>query len=560
VSCDVFCHNHEVILIKGGIIMKRYAKFLMIFVFSVVTLTACSGDSESSGKVLKVAKDVELASMDQHIATDGLSFEVIAATIEGLYTLDADGNAIPAIAKSYDVSEDGLVYTFHLREDAKWSNGEPVTANDFVYAWRRLVDPNTASEYAFIMDVAGVVNAASVNAGEASLEELGVNAVDDYTLEVTLALPVPFFLQLMTFPSFFPMNEAFVTEKGADYAQTPEGLLANGPFKMTEWTQGHSFKVEKNDSYYDKDNVNIDGIEYKIMKDAQTAALEFESGNLDVVRLTGEIVDLYKENEAFTLIHEGYLWYIAPNEEVEELQNVNLRQALGRAVNKEQLTETVLNDGSTVANFIVPVTLATGPDGKDFRETSANDYMTYDVEVAQEYWEKAKAELGIETLTLELLFEDTDSMKKCAEFIQSELQTNLPGLTIELKSQPKKNRLELMRAGDYQLGITRWGPDYADPTTYLDMFITGSSNNYPNYSNEEYDALMNRIGKGDLVYDIEARWEAMKEAEELLIARDAAALPMYQQGNTYLIDQQVKGIETHSVGVPFIYKNVTIEE
>lgn len=559
-SCDVFCHNHEVILIKGGIIMKRYAKFLMIFVFSVVTLTACSGDSESSGKVLKVAKDVELASMDQHIATDGLSFEVIAATIEGLYTLDADGNAIPAIAKSYDVSEDGLVYTFHLREDAKWSNGEPVTANDFVYAWRRLVDPNTASEYAFIMDVAGVVNAASVNAGEASLEELGVNAVDDYTLEVTLALPVPFFLQLMTFPSFFPMNEAFVTEKGADYAQTPEGLLANGPFKMTEWTQGHSFKVEKNDSYYDKDNVNIDGIEYKIMKDAQTAALEFESGNLDVVRLTGEIVDLYKENEAFTLIHEGYLWYIAPNEEVEELQNVNLRQALGRAVNKEQLTETVLNDGSTVANFIVPVTLATGPDGKDFRETSPNDYMTYDVAVAQEYWEKAKEELGIETLTLELLFEDTDSMKKCAEFIQSELQTNLPGLTIELKSQPKKNRLELMRAGDYQLGITRWGPDYADPTTYLDMFITGGSNNYPNYSSEEYDTLMNSIGKGDLVYDIEARWEAMKEAEELLIARDAAALPMYQQGNTYLIDQQVKGIETHSVGVPFIYKNVTIEE
>ena len=538
----------------------KYAKFLMIFVFSIVTLAACSGDSESSEKILKVAKDTELASMDQHIATDGLSFEVIAATIEGLYTLDADGNAIPAIAKSYDVSEDGLVYTFHLREDAKWSNGEPVTANDFVYAWRRLVDPNTASEYAFIMDVAGVKNAASVNAGEASLEELGVKAVDDSTLEVTLALPVPYFLQLMTFPSFFPMNEAFVTEKGADYAQSPDGLLANGPFKMTEWTQGHSFKVEKNDSYYDKDNVNIDGIEYKIMKDAQTAALEFESGNLDVVRLTGEIVDLYKENEAFTLIHEGYLWYIAPNEEVEELQNVNLRQALGRAVNKEQLTETVLNDGSTVANFIVPVTLATGPDGKDFRETSANDYMTYDVEVAQEYWEKAKQELGIETLTLELLFEDTDSMKKCAEFIQSELQTNLPGLTIELKSQPKKNRLELMRAGDYQLGITRWGPDYADPTTYLDMFITGGSNNYPNYSSEEYDTLMNRIGKGDLVYDIEARWEAMKEAEQLLIAEDAAALPMYQQGNTYLIDQQVKGIETHSVGVPFIYKNVTIEE
>ena len=540
--------------------MKKYAKFLMIFVFSVVTLAACSGNSESSGKVLKVAKDVELASMDQHIATDGLSFEVIAATIEGLYTVDADGNAIPAIAESYDLSEDGLTYTFHLREEAKWSNGDPVTSNDFVYAWRRLVDPNTASEYAFIMDVAGVENAAAINAGEASLEELGVKAVDDYTLEVNLALPVPYFLQLMAFPSFFPLNESFVTEKGDDYAQSPDGLLANGPFKMTEWTQGHSFKVEKNDSYYDKENVKLDGVEYKIMKDAQTAALEFDSGNMDIVRLTGEIVDLYKDNDAFTLIHEGYLWYIAPNEEVPELQNVNLRQALGRAVNKEQLTETVLNDGSTVADFIVPVSLATGPDGKDFRETSANDYMTYDVAVAGEYWEKAKQELGIDSLTLELLFEDTDALKKCAEFIQSELQTNLPGLTIELKSQPKKNRLELMRAGDYQLGITRWGPDYADPTTYLDMFITGNANNYPNYSNADYDALMERIGKGDLVYDAEARWEAMKEAEELLIAQDAAALPMYQQGNTYLINPKVSGIETHSVGVPFIYKNVKIED
>ena len=532
----------------------------MIFVFSVVTLAACSGDSESSGKVLKVAKDVELASMDQHIATDGLSFEVIAATIEGLYTVDADGNAIPAIAESYDLSEDGLTYTFYLREEAKWSNGDSVTSNDFVYAWRRLVDPNTASEYAFIMDVAGVENAAAINAGEASLEELGVKAVDDYTLEVNLALPVPYFLQLMAFPSFFPLNESFVTEKGDDYAQSPDGLLANGPFKMTEWTQGHSFKVEKNDSYYDKENVNLDGVEYKIMKDAQTAALEFDSANMDIVRLTGEIVDLYKDNDAFTLIHEGYLWYIAPNEEVPELQNVNLRQALGRAVNKDQLTETVLNDGSTVADFIVPVSLATGPDGKDFRETSVNDYMTYDVAVAGEYWEKAKQELGIDSLTLELLFEDTDALKKCAEFIQSELQTNLPGLTIELKSQPKKNRLELMRAGEYQLGITRWGPDYADPTTYLDMFITGNANNYPNYSNADYDALMERIGKGDLVYDAEARWEAMKEAEELLIAQDAAALPMYQQGNTYLINPKVSGIETHSVGVPFIYKNVTIED
>ena len=409
------------------------------------------------------------------------------------------------------------------------------------------------------MDVAAVKNAAAINAGEKPLEDLGVKAVDDYTLEVSLELPVPFFLQLMAFPSFFPLNEAFVTEQGSNYAQSPESLLANGPFKMTEWIQGNSFKVEKNDSYYAKDDVQLDGIEYKIMKDAQTAALEFESGNLDIVRLTGEIVDLYKDNEAFNLIHEGYLWYMSPNHEVTELQNVNLRRALALAVNKEQLTDTVLNDGSTIADFIVPVSLATGPDAKDFRETS-DTYLAYDAAKAGEYWEVAKAELGIDSLTLELLFEDTDSSKKCAEFIQSELQTNLPGLTIELKSQPKKQRLELMRTGDYELGLTRWGPDYADPTTYLDLFITGVTNNYPNYSSEAYDTLMERIDKGDLVYDVEARWEAMKEAEAILLGEDAALAPLYQQGNTYLINPKLKGVETHSVGVLFIYRNASIED
>lgn len=548
--------------LEGEKEMRKLKTFGLAFL-GLLSLVACSSNDAASdssdGKFLKVAKDVEISSMDHHVASDGLSFEVIAATIEGLYTLDADGNAVPALAKSHEESEDGLTHTFVLREDANWSNGEPVTADDFVYAWRRLVNPDTASEYGFIADVAGITNAAAVNAGELPLEELGVKAIDDKTLEVSLELPVPYFLQLMAFPSFYPLNEAFVTEKGADYAQSPEGLLANGPFKMTEWTQGHSFKVEKNETYYDKDKVELAGIEYKIMKDSQTAALEFESGNLDVVRLAGEIVDLYKTNEAFTLIHEGYLWYMSPNQEVEELSNVNLRKALGHAINKEQLTQAVLNDGSTVADFIVPVSLATGPDGKDFRET-AGTYLEYDVKKAQEYWEKAKSELGVDSLTFELLFEDTDSIKKCAEFIQSELQTNLPGLTIELKSQPKKQRVELMRTGAYELGLTRWGPDYADPTTYLDMFITGNDNNMPNYSSEDYDTLMERIDKGDLVYDVEARWEAMKEAEALLIGEDAAVAPLYQQGNTYLINPKVSGIETHSVGVPFIYKNAKISE
>ena len=331
--------------LKEGPEMNK--KHLWLAGACLLAVGGCSNDSETpadtpenSGTPNETPKETEVYRNDYNYvySEDPDTFDYVysfqaadnehtANFVDGLLEHDRYGQLVGAIAESYDLSEDGLTYTFHLREDAKWSNGDAGTANDFVYAWRRLVNPNTASEYAFIMDVAGVKNAAAINAGEASLEELGVKAVDDYTLEVSLDLPVPYFLQLMTFPSFYPLNEAFVTEKGTDYAQSPEGLLANGPFKMTEWTQGHSFKVEKNDAYYDKDNVNLDAIEYKIMKDAQTAALEFDSGNMDIVRLSGEIVDLYKDNEAFTLIHEGYLWYIAPNEEVEELQNVNLRQA-----------------------------------------------------------------------------------------------------------------------------------------------------------------------------------------------------------------------------------------
>ncbi|WP_352420540.1 peptide ABC transporter substrate-binding protein [Proteiniborus sp.] len=523
-------------------------------------LSGCGQDTTvGSKKYLRLAKDVDLESMDQHVATDELSFESIAATIEGLNTLDKDGNIIPAIALSDEVSDDGLTYTFRLREDAKWSNGDPVTAKDFVYSWRRLVDPKTASTYNFIMDVAGVKNAAKVVAGELPKEELGIEAIDEYILKVTLERPTPYFRSLTTFAPFFPLNEKFVTENGEKYALEPENLLANGPFKIVEWNKGYGYKLDKNPDYYDSKNIKIDGIEFRIIKDNQTAALKFESNELDVVKLSSELVDKYKSQPSFNQVSGGFTWYMSFNQDKEIFNNVNVRKAISHAINKEHIANKILNDGSVVADFFVPIGLSTGPDGKDFRETSGT-YSKYDKELALEYWNKAKSELGKDNAEIEILFDDAESVKKISEFIQAELETNLPGLTVKLKAQPKKNRLQLMREGNFEVGITRWGPDYADPLTYLELFLSDSSQNTPNYSNQDYDKYVNDASRGKLAGDPEGRWEAMKEAEKILLENDAVIAPIYQSGSALLINPKVKGIENHSVGTTFIYKNVEINE
>ncbi|WIV13813.1 peptide ABC transporter substrate-binding protein [Proteiniborus sp. MB09-C3] len=545
--------------------MKKSKKLLIILLALVlVSSLALSGcgqgtTSANSNKYLRIAKDVDIVSMDQHVATDELSFESIAATIEGLYTIDKGGNIIPAIALSDEVSDDGLTYTFKLREDAKWSNGDPVTANDFVYSWRRLADPNTASEYNFIMDVAGVKNAAKVTAGELLKEDLGVEAIDEHTLKVTLERPTPYFRSLTTFAPFYPLNEKFVTEKGEKYALEPENLLANGPYKMVEWNKGYGYKLDKNPDYYDAKNVKIDGLDFRIIKDSQTAALKFESNELDVVKLSSELVDKYKSQPSFNQISGGFTWYMSLYHNTEIFKNINARKAFSYAINKEHIANKILNDGSIAADFLVPNGLSTGPDGKDFRET-AGTYSKYDKALALEYWNKAKSELGKDNFEIELLFDDSETVKKMSEFIQAELETNLPGLTVKLKAQPKKNRLELMREGSFEAGITRWGPDYADPLTYLELFLSDGGQNTPKYVSKEYDKLVNDSSRGELAGNPEGRWEAMKQAEKILLEQDAAIVPIFQSGSALLINPKVKGIEDHTVGTTFIYKNVEIGE
>lgn len=543
--------------------MRKF-KMILSALFVLGAFAGCGGSKEAApveakaepvkSNVVTIANDVELSSMDIGVATDGTAFEAIAAVTEGLLQLDADGNAIPGMAVKEEVSEDGLTRTFTLR-DAKWSDGQPVTAHDFVFSWRRLVDPKTASQYGNMLGVAGVKNADAITRGEMEPSELGVTAVDDKTFKVELAYPVPFFDQLMAFPVYYPIREDFYNKYKDQYALTPEAILSNGPFKMVEWNQGANYTMVKNDMYYDAENVKIDGLNFQVVKDAQSAMVAFEQGTVDYVKLTGEMVEQYKDSEEMINTLGGYLWYLSPNQNVPGLENLNMRMAIALSFDKEQIAEYLLKDGSIAANFAVPVKLAVGPDGKDFRETTP-EYLNVNKEKAKEYFEKAKAELGKDEFAYELLFEDTESSKKVAEFLKSEIETTLPGMTINLKQQPKKARLQLMRAKTYDIGLTRWGPDYADPMTYLELWITGGPANYGDWSNPEYDRLVYEAGKGTLTGKPVERWEALKQAEKICLD-DAAIIPVYQTGSAVMINKELDGFEFHSVGVPTVYKNIT---
>ncbi len=525
---------------------------------------AASADTAEDGdyKVLNVGRMAELFDMDSTIATEADCLEVISAIIEPLFVTAADGTPVNALCASYETNEESTEYVFHIREDANWMNGVPVTADDFVFAWRRLVDPVTASEYSFMMEVAAVKNATPIISGELPIEELGVSAVDSKTLKVELDHPVSYFLNLMTFPSFCPINEAFATELGSEYALGADKLLCCGPFYMSAWdVGGNTYQLKKNPSYYDADKVNLDEINFQIIKDPQQTMLAYENGTLDYVRLSGDQIVKYQTMDGFTRIEEGYLWYLSPNlnPKSEEyscgLENENLRMAIALSYDKDVICYEILQDGSTPADFAIPNRLAIGPDGKDFRETSPL-YLQTDKVKAQEYWEIAKKELGVEEVTIELLYDDSDSTPLIAQFLQSEIENNLPGVHINLKSQPKKSRTELMQNREYQLGLTRWGPDYADPMTYLDMWTTGSTYNYGEWSNEEYDKLI-ADANGDLANRYEERWEALKQAEALVMEH-AVILPVYQKGTAAMVRPGITGLAFFPVGVGTIYKDVDV--
>ena len=521
--------------------------------------TAAAGSSD-----MNVMLETPVESLDPQQATDGTSFEVIADYTDGLMQMDADGQAVPAIAESYDLSDDGLTYTFHLRSDAKWSNGTPVTAADFVFAWQRAVDPAVASEYAYMLsDIGQIKNAAEIIAGDMDKSELGVTAVDDTTLQVELNVPVSYFLSLMYFPTFYPVNEEFFNSCGDTFATSPETTLSNGAFILDSYEPAATaFHLTKNADYYDAGRIQLSGLNYQVIQDSQQALMSYQTGALDTTLVNGEQVDQVKDDPEFKTVGAGYLWYVSPNmDAVPELANLNVRLALTMAIDRDAITGDVLKDGSAPTYTAVPPEFAAGPDGSDFSadQTKFADVCTYDATAAADYWTKGLEELGITELSLDMVVDADDAPQKVAQVLKEQWETTLPGITVNLVVEPKKQRVQDMQDGNYQLGLTRWGPDYADPMTYLGMWVSGNSNNYGLWSNADYDAIIDECTTGDLCTDAEGRWERLYDAEQIVMD-EAVIFPLYTQCNAEMLSSKVTGVEYHPVALNRVYKDAVKTE
>ncbi|PKR86642.1 peptide ABC transporter substrate-binding protein [Heyndrickxia camelliae] len=540
---------------------KKVIPFIIFLIVAALSLSGCGfganketgskeaekGNNGSKKQVLNVTATAEIPTMDSTKAHDAVAFTVLNNTNEGLYRQDQNNQPVLAMAEKDDVSADGLVHTYTIR-DAKWSNGDPVTAHDFEFAWKRVL--KEAGPYNYMFVTAGIKNAQAIIDGKKSADELGVKALDDKTLQVTLENPNPLLETLLTFGTFLPQNQKFVEKMGDKYALEADNLLSNGPFKLAEWKHESSWKYVKNPTYWDAKSVKLDEVNVYVVKDDATGLNLYESNKIDRVGLTAASVDNYRDNKEFktnTLAGIGFLRFNLNNP---VLKNKNIRKAINFAIDKKGLTDIALNNGAVPLYGIVPKNYYFSPDKKDFRELNG-DLLKGTKEEAKKYWQEGLKETGTKSVKLSINISDAESSKQMAEFIQSQLETNLPGFKLEIKAVPFEQRLEIEKSIKYDISLSTWGPDYSDPMTYLDMWVTGSSSNREDYSNPKYDAL---VEKARLETDKAKRYEMLLQLEKILLEDDVAIAPLYQNGEAVLQHNNIKDLVEHPSGADYSYK------
>ncbi|WP_170006720.1 peptide ABC transporter substrate-binding protein [Bacillus fonticola] len=557
--------------------MKK-SKFLLLLALSLVLsafLAGCYGGEEESGGAtdgsgddggteetkVTLTESAEAPGLDTALEADTVSFSIMNNVFEGLYRISEDNEPVPAMAESVDISEDEMTYTFTLREGVTWSNGEAVTANDFVYAWRKALDPalENDAQYGVYMLGGVIKNATEVNAGEVGLEELGVTAPDDKTLVVELVKPTPYFLYVTAFPTLFPQNKAYNEEVGTDYATNAGSMIYNGPYVLDTWKgpTGQEWVYTKNEDYWDAENVDVEEIEVRVVKEASTAANLWDAGDVDLITLTGNNADLYADAPEKIIYEEATVFWLKLNQQDPALQNVNIRKALNMAINKEAMVNDIIKDGSVAANYFIPSNFVTNPEtGEDFRE-AYGDFYEYDPEQAAELFATGLEELGQDAITLEILGGDTENAKNIDQFIQAQLESNLEGLTVDLAPVTFKTRLDRDLALDYQMQNAGWGADFLDAKSFANLWITDGSNNSMAYSSEKYDALIEQASN-EFATDPVKRFEAFQEAERVFMEEDAAIVPLYQRSTSYLIRENIEGLVPHPAGAQWDYKYMSL--
>lgn len=522
---------------------------------------ADSGSAEAAeGKTLTVVETTALTSIDPLHSGAAITGTATAIAYAGLYTLDKEGNAVPDLAESVEKSDDLLTWTFTLK-DAVWSNGDPVTAYDYEYAWKRVAnienyDGSDASSYP---TNAGIKNAAAIAAGELPYTELGCHAEDEKTFVVEFDSVVTFAEEVLALPTFYPVQQEFVEACGDMFGLGAEYILCNGPFIVEEYELGGTYwSYTRNPDFvgYQTGDSNLETLEFQLIQDSQQAMLAYTGGDVDVVGITGEQVELYGAEEGFTQIGDARTTYMAVN--CEKVENENLRQALAHCIDKEALCTSVLKDGSIPAYTIVPAGLAVDESGKDFTEGSGT-YQETDKELAAEYWETAKQEMGVDTYTMEFLITSDEAAYTVGAYIQDQIQSALEGVTVELKTVPFKSKMDYVMAGDFDFCIIAWGGDYPDPLTFLNCYITGYPINVSLWSDADYDRIITDVLAGAYDESVSTRFAALHEAEEIFM-EEASVIVLYQNAECLMINPKVTGIEYHGIGVNEVYRNVLISD
>lgn len=530
-----------------------------------LTLAACGNQSsQSSGKmadkqVLNLSTTETISTLDDSQASESISLTQLYSTGEGLYRLGKDSKLENALAKSSTKSKDGLTYTFKLRTNDKWQNGQKVTAKDFVYSWRRTADPKTKAGYSYIYD--GIKNFDAIQKGTMKPDKLGVSAPNDSTLVVKLSKPVPYFKLLLAFPTFFPEQQSTVEKYGSKYGTSSKTSAYNGPFKSVGWNgTNNTWKLVKNPNYWDKKHVHLSTINFQVVKSPETGLNLYEQKKLDVTPLSGTQVANYQNKTGFKKFVGGSMMYLQINQRRNKaLKNLKVRQALSQIINRQSLATSVLRDGSTAPKGFVSTNFYKNPKtGADFASDAyVKSGVTYNAKNAKKLWREGMKAVGEKKLTLTLLSDDTDQADTTTQYLQNQFQ-KLPGLKVNIENVPNKNRLARSSSGNFDLVISSWGADFADPINFLDLQTKSNPTNNGHWVNAEYDKLISASSNRD-ANNKQKRYEDLVKPEKVLM-KDQGVIPLYQPSVTELWRPTIHGYVWNPAGMSRGYKEVYITQ
>ncbi|MFC6295057.1 ABC transporter substrate-binding protein [Lactiplantibacillus daoliensis] len=523
---------------------KKWLSGLGIMALGLV-LASCGtqthSKSKASNKTLTVTASQAIATADPNKADDVVSEAAIAQFMEGLYTTNTKGKVIPAIAtKVVKPTNGGKRYTFTLRHNAKWSNGQKVTAADFVYAFQRQVDPTTKSQE--IGHLTEVQNATAITAGKKPVKSLGIKALGKYKLQITLSQKTPYFnYRLAT--ELYPLNPTFTQKYGNKYGTTAAKTLSNGPYMLKDWDgTSDTWKYVKNPNYYDQKNVHINNIKVETVKTNSTAQNLFESKAVQVTQVTGTQVADAKQGalkKELTVTKLNQLYFMPWNTRRSATKNVDLRRAVSYALDRQSLIKNVLKDGSLAATSLVPTGNTKNPStGQDFNQDTG-DLYPYSPTKAKTYWEKAQASLGKKTLALQLLTSDDDVNKSVAEYIQAAIEKHLDGVKVNVKSVPLTNEISTLSKGNFDFATLSWSSDFQDPIDFLNKASVTNSVDFGKFQDASYEKLIATITAGDQTKT--ARYQSMQQAAKL-VAEQQGVTPLYQTAAAHLISNKVGGV------------------